>query len=179
MFIYFWERQHEQGMGREKGRHRNWSRLQALSCQHRAWHGAGTHKPWDHDLSRSRRLNQLSHPGTPKLQHLYELVSILGLWRRGRRQVLSSTTWFLLECNNPSYTPSSMPNCEGVAKIEKVFFWLLSEIIITVLQYVSTFIHKTRWSWSPQPSNPLSHKHKYTWYAYWQLPFAEAWYHLI
>ena len=69
MFIYFWEREtdrqteHEWGRGRERGRHRNRGRLQALSCQHRAWREAWTHKQWDHDLSRSRMLNQLSHPG--------------------------------------------------------------------------------------------------------------------
>ena len=34
------------GKGRERGRHRIWSRLQALSCQHRAWCGAWTHKPY-------------------------------------------------------------------------------------------------------------------------------------
>ena len=66
--IYF-ERggEEESGTGRERGRHRIWSRLQALSCQHRAWCGARTHKPWDHDLSRSWTLNQLSHPGAPHL----------------------------------------------------------------------------------------------------------------
>ena len=69
MCIYFWERAHkrecERGRGRERGRHRIGSRLQALSCQHRARCRAHTHKPWDHDLSRSQMLNWLSHPGTP------------------------------------------------------------------------------------------------------------------
>ena len=51
----------------ERGRHRIRSRFQALSCQHRARHGAQTHEPWDHDLSRSRKLNRLSHPGTPRI----------------------------------------------------------------------------------------------------------------
>ena len=32
------------------------SRLQTLSCQHRAQHGARTHKLWDHDLSQSWHL---------------------------------------------------------------------------------------------------------------------------
>ena len=65
MLIYFWERQTEckLGRGRERGRHRIWSRLQALSCQHRARHGARTHEPYDHDLSWSQMLNRLSHPG--------------------------------------------------------------------------------------------------------------------
>ena len=49
--------------GRERGRQRIGSRLQALSCQHRAWCGAQTHELWDHDLSCSRTLNRPSHPG--------------------------------------------------------------------------------------------------------------------
>ena len=36
--------EHEHGRGRERRRHRIRSRLQALSCQHRAWYGARTHK---------------------------------------------------------------------------------------------------------------------------------------
>ena len=39
--------------------------LQAPSWQHRARRGARTHGPWDHDPSRSRALNRLSHPGAP------------------------------------------------------------------------------------------------------------------
>ena len=65
LFLRDRERQHERGRGREIGRHRTWRRLQALSCQHRARRGARTHKLWDHDLSRSWKLNQLSHLGTP------------------------------------------------------------------------------------------------------------------
>ena len=60
------ETEHEQGRGRERGRHRIRSGLQALSCQHRARRGAQTREPRDHDLSRSRTLNRLSHPGAPK-----------------------------------------------------------------------------------------------------------------
>ena len=67
--VYLFLRQREtgceRGRGRERGRHRIGNRLQALSCQHRAQHGARTHGPRDHDLSRSRPLNQLSHPGAP------------------------------------------------------------------------------------------------------------------
>ena len=60
------ETESERGRGRERGRHRIQSRLQALSRQHRAWRGAWTHRPKDHDLSWSRTLNLLSHPGTPQ-----------------------------------------------------------------------------------------------------------------
>ena len=59
--------EHECGRGRERGRHRIWSRFQALSCQHRAQHGARTHGLWDHDLSQSWMLNRLSYPGAPML----------------------------------------------------------------------------------------------------------------
>ena len=51
----------EKGRGRERGRHRIGSMLQALSCQHRAGHGV-----WDHDLSRGWKLNRRSYPGTPE-----------------------------------------------------------------------------------------------------------------
>ena len=39
------ERESEQGRGRDKGRHRIRSRLQALSCQHRAQHRARSYEP--------------------------------------------------------------------------------------------------------------------------------------
>ena len=40
---------------------------QALGCQHRARRGAQTHGLQDRDLSQSRLLNRLSHPGAPPL----------------------------------------------------------------------------------------------------------------
>ena len=57
-------------MGREAGskeraRHRIWSRLQVLSCQHRDWHRARIHELWDRDLNQSWTLNQLSHLDVP------------------------------------------------------------------------------------------------------------------
>ena len=55
--------------GRERGRHRIWSRLQALNCQHRAWRGTWIHK-WDHDLSWRWMLNWLSHSGAPRSNFL-------------------------------------------------------------------------------------------------------------
>ena len=66
--VYFWERETHRVWvreGREKGRHRIWSRLQDLSCQYRAWCRAQPHELWDHDLSPSQTLNQVSHPGAP------------------------------------------------------------------------------------------------------------------
>ena len=50
------ERKREQGRGREEGRHRIWSRLQALSCQHSPKWGTRTHEQRGHDLSQSWRL---------------------------------------------------------------------------------------------------------------------------
>ena len=64
--VYFWEREREreseskpeQGRDRERGRHRMWSRLQALSCQHRAWGRTQAYKSGDHDLSQCWTLNR-------------------------------------------------------------------------------------------------------------------------
>ena len=68
--LIFWETERDRawagrGRKRERGRHRIRSRFQVLSRGHGAWRGARTHKPWDHDLNRSRMLNRLSHPGAP------------------------------------------------------------------------------------------------------------------
>ena len=63
LFLTESETECEWGMGRERGRHRIQNRVQALSCQHSPWWGALTHRPWDRDLSWSRTLNLLSHPG--------------------------------------------------------------------------------------------------------------------
>ena len=62
LFIFERERVSRGGAKREreKERQRTWSRLQAPSCQHRAWLRAPTHEPWDHDLSRSGTLNWLA-----------------------------------------------------------------------------------------------------------------------
>ena len=72
------ETEHEQGRGRERGRHTVGSRLQAPSCPHRARRGARIHEPWDRDLSQSRTLNRLSHPGAPSL-FLMRLEELLGM----------------------------------------------------------------------------------------------------
>ena len=92
MFIYFWQREREREReteyqaggrrGRARGRHRIRSRLQALSCQHRARRRARTHRPWDHDLSRSWTLNPLSHPGAPHVTFL-SFALCLPLWCSG------------------------------------------------------------------------------------------------
>ena len=57
---------HERGRDRERC-NRIWNRLQALACQHRAWHGARTPGLRDYDLSWSWTLKRLSHPGAPSV----------------------------------------------------------------------------------------------------------------
>ena len=86
LFTYFFniyflrvrERQSTSRAGAERGRHRIGSRLQALSCQHRARHGARIHKVWDPDPSQSWSLNRLSHPGAPLLELLFKIF--WGTW---------------------------------------------------------------------------------------------------
>ena len=63
VYLFLREREREQGKGRETRRRRIRSRLRAPSCQHRARRRAQTHKPRDHDLSRSQMLHRLSPPG--------------------------------------------------------------------------------------------------------------------
>ena len=75
LFLRERKKQSTSRRGAERGRHRIWSRLLALSCQHRARCGARTHKPWDHDPSWSRMLNWLSHPGAPTLITILKAVS--------------------------------------------------------------------------------------------------------
>ena len=77
LFLRQRETERERGRGRERRRHRIRSGLQAPSCQHRARSGAGTHGPRDHDLSRSRPLNQLSHPGAPLYATFWIICSVL------------------------------------------------------------------------------------------------------
>ena len=64
--VYLFLRERERDLFlRERGRHRIQSKLQGLSCQHRARCRARIHEPWVHDLSWSQTLNQPSHPGAP------------------------------------------------------------------------------------------------------------------
>ena len=64
------------GRGRERGRHRIRSRIQTLSCQHKARRGARTHRLRDHDLSQSLTFNPLSYPGAPSYMIFYVIQSI-------------------------------------------------------------------------------------------------------
>ena len=58
-----WREEREGGEAEREG-DKIWSKIQALSCQHRTRLGAQTHKLWDHNLSGSWTLNQLSNPGS-------------------------------------------------------------------------------------------------------------------
>ena len=61
----------EWGRGRERGRRRIRSRLQAPSCQHRAPRGARTHEPRDHDLMINRpRPSPRGAPASPHFSPL-------------------------------------------------------------------------------------------------------------
>ena len=83
MFLFIFEGERDRAWAgeeqRERGRHRIWSRLQAPSHQPRAGRGARTHELGDHDLSRSRTLSRLSHPGAPPLTLFFGLL-LLGVY---------------------------------------------------------------------------------------------------
>ena len=78
-FLRVKETEGEQGRGRERGRHRTGSRLDALSCQHRARRRAWTHRPRDHDLSWRRTLNWLSHPNAPIIPFFNPFFGLLAI----------------------------------------------------------------------------------------------------
>ena len=96
LFLKQRETEHERGRGRERGRHRTRSRLQALSCQPRAWHGARTHGPWDRDLSWSQMLNRLSHPGALS-SHILKSKRRCARWLSRASIGWGSDSWFRLK----------------------------------------------------------------------------------
>ena len=70
MFILFLrEREHKMGKDRERGTQNLQQAPVYLSFPHRAQCGTQTCEPWDQDLSWSRLLNWLSHPGAPKTEN--------------------------------------------------------------------------------------------------------------
>ena len=86
---------------RQRGRHSIWNRLQVLSCQHRAWRGAWTQGPRDHDLSRSRMPNRLRHLGVP----------VMVLFISSHRRAFASWN-FLLLCPRVWFTE---PECGWIS----------------------------------------------------------------
>ena len=65
MFIYFERETDRQTESTSGGGAEREGDTESLSCQNRAWCGARTHEPGDHDLIWSQMLNRLSHPGAP------------------------------------------------------------------------------------------------------------------
>ena len=65
--------------GRERGRQ---NPKQALHLQHKAWCRAQTHELWDHELSRSWMLNQLSLPGAsyPLILKTTLIIHCIPMW---------------------------------------------------------------------------------------------------
>ena len=103
----FFEREREteceSGRGKERRRHRIRSRLQALSCRHRARRGTRTQEPWDHDLTWSRTLNQVSYPGAPHLAFSIDLTSSSTFrWDTGEGRALSLPQQWGAWCRSPS-----------------------------------------------------------------------------
>ena len=99
MFIDFWhththtEAEHERGRRRKRERPRIPSRLQALSCQHRASRGARIHELWDHDLSQSPTFNWLSHPGISVFSAFICYMET-GSRRKTCQYIFSTISWF-------------------------------------------------------------------------------------
>ena len=94
VYLFLKERktQCEWGRGREREGDTIQSRVQAPSCQHRAWLRARTHKPWDHDLSWGQMPNRLSHPGAPGYVYFKSLFILrerasMHVEERGRERV--------------------------------------------------------------------------------------------
>ena len=84
MFILERERERETeykwGRDRERQGDTMWSRLQALSCQHRARRRAWTHELQDMDVSRSQTLSWLSHPGAPDMHLIAAFTARVYMW---------------------------------------------------------------------------------------------------
>ena len=83
---------------------------QALSCWHRAQRGACTHKLWDHDLSWSPSLNQLSHPGAPQIfLFLNDLkkIFLMFIFERERDRMWVWEVQWERETQNLKHTPGS------------------------------------------------------------------------
>ena len=108
------------GSEREKGRHRIPSRLQALSCQHRARCGAQIHRPRDHDLSQSWTL---SHPGAPRIFFIYTILEGVKLYPRCRFAPLKRTT--TLNAFTRAWWPLVYLLRRGWTPFWTLFLWIL------------------------------------------------------
>ena len=100
-FIYFWEREteteHGQGRGRERGRQRIRSRLQDLSCQHRAQCGV---QPTNREIMTWVEVGHLTDWATlVSLIYFFNVYSFLRECERGRSRERGR--------QNLKYTPGS------------------------------------------------------------------------
>ena len=105
VYLFLKERTCKQGRGRERGTHRIQSRLQALSCQHRAQCRSWTHEPWDHDLSWSWMLNWLSEAGIPS--PVIFLNVFIYFWERERQH-----EWGERQRERDTQNPKQAPGSE-------------------------------------------------------------------
>ena len=79
LFIYLFER--EQVAEGQRGGVEDPKR--ALRWQQRTWCGAWTYKPWDHDLSQSQTLHQLSRSGSPlSVEMFWNYLCFIRDWLR-------------------------------------------------------------------------------------------------
>ena len=126
LFLRQRETEHERGRVRERGRHRIWNRLQALRGQHRAWRGARTQGLRDHDPSRSRMLNRLSHPGAPNFPPFL-------------------SNWATHYCVKPSQTLLPLclysgwlqgPECKFLPPLFSLLKEILSQFTCTFINYI-------------------------------------------
>ena len=133
MFIYFWDRERAWvGEGQRERETQNLKQAPGSELQHRARRGARTHRLWDLDLSWSRKLNRLSHPGAPRAyifktylpdSSLSFAFSPSWLWTWTGKGILSTE----LSCKSSS---SCVASCEGFlicllteAGIPSLFCW--------------------------------------------------------
>ena len=68
---------------------------QAPCWEQRAWCGARTPEPWDHDLGRSRTPNRMSHPGAPNPRYFLRFYSAIYIVGKGgkRTRNLATLSW--------------------------------------------------------------------------------------
>ena len=168
------ERERARAGEEQRGRHRIWNRLQALSGHHRARHGARTQKLWDHDLSRSQMLNHLSHPGTPTGfylkqgdtgHHRYHEASYV--FDSGQDPSLSEVGH-----KNPHYNPftpflihltlwhsclcASILSCYNLSQLEKASYWRVGIDTVEIAGFLPIACEWGHLNWPTHIFTPLT-----------------------
>ena len=108
--VYFWERQSASRVGADREGDTECevgSRLHIVSTEPDA--GLELNELWDHDLSRSRSLNRLSHPGAPRFLNIWNPLTVSqfsfsGLYGH------QPTLLYILRCYNGPIR--CLPGCE-------------------------------------------------------------------